>query len=1281
MTTADLFNDEIIRKHVEDTRFVERPWLVDTVESEAAANSCRFVIVTGESGAGKTVLTAALAAANRTWLHYFIRRDSREPLSSGDARSFLLAVGFQLAALRPELFDPEQLHVQVSQTIGTLSGNSRVVGLRVKQFRASPFRRAWIDVRQSVAAAEGEVVGAEIDQLIDDPRLIEPENLQYLALLGPALVLAKTAPDERITILVDAVDELRYGSGEGVSIVDWLAQCPELPSNIRIIITSRPNEVLLARFRAAKSKWIRELEISPEDERVREDGGRYLASRATSEVLAAAPTGYEVVPENFRRELLARWRGNFQYLAAYLHAVEQAGGALRQRDLTDPERHALDRMMRRLLDLSALPTGLYELYAFFIALIRDSIADSRFPVSGPDGGSAGWVPAWPGLYWPIISLLTIARAPLTTAQITELAGLACEPHWVADAVSRLRQFLARVDDRYSLFHPSVAEFLGEREAPTETRVDTRAWHRRLVAGALARHDGMTWRDVDEYLIFHLPFHAERAGELDRLVRLPGFLVVVDPQSLLRSLPAIVEPTARHWRRLYLGASHRMRTHDLGLRAIYLELSAWEQGSKDMAEHVATVDVPRPLRIRWADFHHVAYRRELTPRHIGPIFHIVPAYLGSRSVLVTGGDDGMIWISDLETGRPVGGAVPGHDYGVTALTVVHHPDRPYFVSAGQEGVVSFVDLLSGERFAGGRVRSDRISAIAVLQTDERRTLLCQGRDDPLLTVVNLVSGAITQLEPEDGDIGKLLSARVGDEQVVYAVGNKVSRVTFGSDGRLVFETVVADRPAGKVAIGAHVGEPTIVAVDARIKAWSLVDGRLLVDHPATFGSASDIAVTAGRSGALIALSSFDAQIWFVDLATGRSIGEAVPARTADVDLPHYEPEWVHCVTMAEIDGEEVCVSGDTAGRAKVWDLPADQPQGPPAVSMGRAQSPVSAVTHAVVGGEGLVVTSYFGSPEISLRRRDDGNLLRTLRAPWEVHDQFADIETLAACEVGEAAALFVGGHRGQIARIDLQDGTVEATWNINVERGSAQGTRTDGITALSALLHVSGPIVAVGDSDGGVSAWHADTCEALADRVKVHDSSVAGLAALSVDDHLMLVSGGFDDALSVTEPGHDLSISPLTGHGGGVGAVAVHRGPSDYLVLVGGWDGVARIYALNEVVLADDRWTIETLIIPMRGDIHVPGGNNYRIGQIVAHHAGVVEAVGFVEVGEMVAAVTGGRDGVLQVTSTVNRRQSLVIELGSDISALDVVSSGLICVGTLRGPIMLEISPTAFDRDS
>jgi len=53
----------------------------------------RFVLLTAEPGAGKTSLMASLARQHPDWLRYFIRRDSQTPLSGGDARSFLLAIG------------------------------------------------------------------------------------------------------------------------------------------------------------------------------------------------------------------------------------------------------------------------------------------------------------------------------------------------------------------------------------------------------------------------------------------------------------------------------------------------------------------------------------------------------------------------------------------------------------------------------------------------------------------------------------------------------------------------------------------------------------------------------------------------------------------------------------------------------------------------------------------------------------------------------------------------------------------------------------------------------------------------------------------------------------------------------------------------------------------------------------------------------------------------------------------------------------------------------------
>ena len=52
---VDLFSDELIRSYVEgDPRFVERPWLAELVNAELEHPDCRFVMLTGEPGSGKT---------------------------------------------------------------------------------------------------------------------------------------------------------------------------------------------------------------------------------------------------------------------------------------------------------------------------------------------------------------------------------------------------------------------------------------------------------------------------------------------------------------------------------------------------------------------------------------------------------------------------------------------------------------------------------------------------------------------------------------------------------------------------------------------------------------------------------------------------------------------------------------------------------------------------------------------------------------------------------------------------------------------------------------------------------------------------------------------------------------------------------------------------------------------------------------------------------------------------------------------------------------------------
>src|SRR5688500_12306001 len=104
---------ELIDSYTAD--FVGRGWLVKQVDTLLADPGCRFVVLTGSAGAGKSAFMAQLATTHPQWLRYFIRRDSRELLRPSDGKTFFLTIGGQLATLQPDLFKPEKLKIIVRQ--------------------------------------------------------------------------------------------------------------------------------------------------------------------------------------------------------------------------------------------------------------------------------------------------------------------------------------------------------------------------------------------------------------------------------------------------------------------------------------------------------------------------------------------------------------------------------------------------------------------------------------------------------------------------------------------------------------------------------------------------------------------------------------------------------------------------------------------------------------------------------------------------------------------------------------------------------------------------------------------------------------------------------------------------------------------------------------------------------------------------------------------------------------------------------------------------------------
>jgi hypothetical protein len=513
------FDDLIADRTAGD--FVERTWLYDEVERALRADGGGYVLLTGEPGAGKTSLLAGIARAHPEWLRYFVRRDSRAALMGSDVQSFLLSIGHQLAQLRPEIFEPERLAVVVRQHVEAVRAGGRAVGIKIEDLIVSPFHRtAVLEVEQRVNETAGTVIGVEIGTAMLEPRLLEPDNLAHLALIGPAEVLLAEDPQARIVILLDALDEVANRPG-AAGLFDWLAGGPELPFNVSVVMTSRPH-VALGTLRAVRADRIREIAIDPSSQQVRDDLVSYAEQALGTDGVAEAVTAAGLVLDLFQRDAVHRADGNFLYLSAYAHALNDAisvdDGVL----------------IVRLLSLDQLPPHLNGLYAFFIEtaradLVRLGMLENRDPVASADR----FAPAWEAAAQPILGLLTVAREPLSIEQLMALGGIRLWPRAVQGVVSRLRWLLDMREDRVAFFHPSVGEYLASEPAirdHPDWAIDENEWHERIVRhyrGGAPSWAVVDWDAVDRYGLIHIAehvvsCHAPVADEVADLV-CPGLL--------------------------------------------------------------------------------------------------------------------------------------------------------------------------------------------------------------------------------------------------------------------------------------------------------------------------------------------------------------------------------------------------------------------------------------------------------------------------------------------------------------------------------------------------------------------------------------------------------------------------------------------------------------------------------------------------------------------------------------------------------------------------------------
>jgi hypothetical protein len=501
-------DDSVLAKLGPD--FVERRWLHDEVEQALRNDTHRYVLVLGEPGAGKTSLLAGMAREHTDWLHYFVEKASR------DIQSFLESIGHQLARRRPEIFQPDRLMV-VRQEVDTVDVGGQMVGIRIGDLETSPFHRTAMLVEQQVATSAGTVTGIEIGKASLEPRLREPDNLAELALIRPARVLLEQDKSHRIVILLDALDELA-SVGDSTSLLRWLTEGPELPPNVRVIMSSRPHSSL-DRLRATRAGQLTEIVIDPRSPQVNADLRNHAERVCRAETITAAVTGAGLDIEQFQRQAVHRAAGNMLYLSSYLRALQQAVTS-GQQDL-----------VQQLLALDDLPPGLSGLYGKLVTNARETLNHRMLEIRDPVAATDTVTSAWEGVGQPILGVLTVARDRLTLEQLREFGGIRVWPQGVQTVVDDLRWLMDVRDGRVAFFHSSIGEYLiGEqirRDYPA-LAIDEGQWHERIVRhyrGPSSTWAEVDWTALDRYGFIHLAEHVagSRAAVADTVTELvcPG----------------------------------------------------------------------------------------------------------------------------------------------------------------------------------------------------------------------------------------------------------------------------------------------------------------------------------------------------------------------------------------------------------------------------------------------------------------------------------------------------------------------------------------------------------------------------------------------------------------------------------------------------------------------------------------------------------------------------------------------------------------------------------------
>jgi WD40 repeat protein len=1207
---ADLFSQALITSYVDDPRFVPRPWLLERVQEALSSPRARFVLLTAEPGSGKSALMAHLARLHPAWPRHFLRRDSVTALQGGDARTFLFSVGHQLARLHPSLFDPRQLEVVVRQRIERVASRGSVVGIHVEDLQASPFYTTAMEVTQYGRVVEGKLAGMSAGRMTLEPRLLELSNLQYLALVDPADVLSRQDPEASIVVLVDALDEVRYGA-RGEDVLSWLAASPEFPSNVRFVLTSRPDPDLLGSFRRTKAPELVEHSIDPGEEgdrdRIWEDLRRFLQGFSAEAAVAQAFEAHQVQPASFVEDAANNAEGNFQYAVALARGIDAAVA-------TEAPFEDLPALLR----LEGIPSGTTELYRFFLIKVKEEADRTPVKISTGPLVEAEDRPAWDALYRPVLSVLAVAFEPLSSEQLQAYA--AAPPGALPRALQDLAQFLDPLPDgRYRLYHATFPEFLigAATASPADPfHVNPAAGHG-LLAGRMLRANPDWLACQDRYALAYTPAHltqtirlqTDREGRqelttaLTRLLSNLGFLerktAVLGIDAVLEDLTTTLEvapgnPVLLQKYRVLDREAHNLRSWVATRQPQYFAQQVYNGAFAVTADEFASEAQARLEALRkpyllhqWrTGEEHGALLRTLRG-HTDEVWDVALASDG-RTV-VSASKDHTLRVWDLETGRHVR-TLEGHQGTVNAVAIA--PDGSRAFSASDDKTLKVWDLHTGV---------------------DLKTLVGHNRE---VTDVCLLADGRRALSASDDFTLKLWDLAAG-----------VTLHTF--EGHRAFVTAVAVTADGGRAVSA--------SWDHTVRAWDLIQGGRSV----VLGEHDDgvLTVCVTRDSRCALSGSWDGSVRVSDFETG--ISRVLTGRS--------EP--VH--GLAQAPGDQVVAALDD-GTLEIWDIKTGAravlgSHGLPVRGVavtGDGQRAVSASddqtlmvwdlavrgTSGLRSGHGLHVdhVAVSGDGHFAASSSSNDAVVRV----WDVTagEQFWEHE------FEEPATALAITHRG--ARLALARLAETSAGHVQLETWSLAPKKL-----LRSTERVVGTVKCIQDHWAAAFAHGPESDENILTVLDVQTGRTT--REWSVEE-----SRGWPRAMAITPSGQRVVAAFATGS---LGYWDVKSGAAQTLPISDAW-------TWSTAITADGRYAV---IVHNTGELEICDLERGAVQSLVPHIGPVMDVTVF----GLANAISAGTDGTVRVWDLAIPEELAVLHVESELRCVACSATGsTIVVGTVWGNV-------------